>query len=420
MDLINLDYSKQYSLWHQDTPESREKDIADWQTVFTAHTIFPPDTNARILDMGCGLGRLLLMLERNGYHRLKGVDVDRTAFEVCRREGLDVENKTAIAFLKQCNDVFDVVYAFDIFEHIEKNEQPGLFTLIHERLSDEGFLAIRIPNALAQTAMYFYNIDFTHESPYTTVSLSFLCKNAGFRHIVHRPQYAESENVRGWKSQYAKLLKAEFGIDAPILTPNIMTLAFKTEETAERYRAAAPDIVNSYDVRSTEIEALRAACDDLAQNIVSVRQENASLRAENETARMELAEHISALERMCGDMAKETSELTTAFREFKVGIESDISGLHLLCRESGDGLSRLERDMTSHSDSVTVLRGHISALGARLDDVDVQKNVTADALGAIRQEQATMREKVKAMEATIAEYENSSLAERLKHLFLGK
>lgn len=420
MDLTNLDYSKQYTLWHQDTPESREKDIVDWQTVFTTHNLFPSDTNARILDVGCGLGRLLLMLGRNGYHCLKGVDVNRTVCEVCQREELDVENKAAVAFLEQCTDVFDVIYAFDIFEHIEKNEQPGFFSLIHERLSDEGFLAMRVPNALAQTAMYFYNIDFTHETPYTTVSLGFLCKNAGFRHVIHRPQYPEPENVRGWKSQYAKLLKAEFGIDDPILTPNIMTLAFKTEEAAQRYCAAAPDIVNSYDVRSPETEALRAVCDDLAQNIAAVRQENASLRAENEAARAELAERIAALESKCGDMVKEMSDLAAAFREFRTDIEGDISGLHRLCQESRDGLSQLERDTASHIDAMAALRGHVSALDARFEDIEALKNVTTDTLHSVQEEQVIMREKVKAIEATIAEYENSSLAKRIKYLFLGK
>jgi len=59
------------------------------------------DPQARILELGCGYGRLLLTLRRLGFHNLRGVDLSQEQVQLAGKLGLDcVVRGDALSFLK--------------------------------------------------------------------------------------------------------------------------------------------------------------------------------------------------------------------------------------------------------------------------------------------------------------------------------
>lgn len=149
-------------------------------------------------------------------------------------------------FLCNNSDTYDAIYAFDVLEHIEKEKQINLLNMIYERLSDNGFIVIQVPNALAPTSSFFRYVDFTHVISYTTETISFLLHNAGFHFFQVRPQHQELPSVQELKLPWARLYRHEFGIKDFILTPNIVAVAFKNKDCYAEYKMRAPSIQNNY------------------------------------------------------------------------------------------------------------------------------------------------------------------------------
>jgi 2-polyprenyl-3-methyl-5-hydroxy-6-metoxy-1,4-benzoquinol methylase len=242
----DFDYSYHYSNWHSDTDESRNADILWAKQLFDCHAIYPRGKGARVLEIGCGMGRVLLMLREQGYENLTGVDIDESQAGTAKKEGLRVYQTDANDFLRDGSEKFDAVYCFDVLEHIEKEDQLPLLKLINSRLADGGFVVIRVPNALSPTSMYFRYIDFTHCISYTTYSLSFLLRNAGLHYITVRAERQEPLRMQWMKIPWANLYRFEYGLEDFALTPNIVAVAFKDEDMFKDYMSRAPLVQNGY------------------------------------------------------------------------------------------------------------------------------------------------------------------------------
>lgn len=240
-------YKYQYEEWHQDTKESRDADIRASIDFINTHGVWPKSKTARIFDVGCGMGRFLLAYREKGYENLSGIDIDDYQIDIAKRESLDVELADAGLFFDKNEKAFDQVTMIDCLEHIDKDQQIDLLRSIDKNLNSEGCLVIRVPNALAPAFGYFRYIDFTHKLSYTETSLTYVLKNAGFEHILFRPAWKENENIIKHKVYYADLLKAEFGLNDPILTENLVVVAFKTRKALDAYQENAPKLEIKYE-----------------------------------------------------------------------------------------------------------------------------------------------------------------------------
>ena len=78
--------------------------------------------NPKILDVGCGTGGNLEMLQKFG--AAEGVDVSDEALEFCQSKGLTVHKGLAEA-LPFADESFDVVTALDVVEHLD-DDAAGL------------------------------------------------------------------------------------------------------------------------------------------------------------------------------------------------------------------------------------------------------------------------------------------------------
>jgi SAM-dependent methyltransferase len=73
-----------------------------------------------ILEVGCSGGALIGLLEREGFSRVSGIDINERSIERCKslgRKDVRIADGRATGF---SNEQFDVVIASDVLEHIEE------------------------------------------------------------------------------------------------------------------------------------------------------------------------------------------------------------------------------------------------------------------------------------------------------------
>jgi 2-polyprenyl-3-methyl-5-hydroxy-6-metoxy-1,4-benzoquinol methylase len=147
--------------------------------------ILPADRGAKILDIGCGLGSMLLALRDLGYHSLQGVDVSAEAVETSRARGLDVVRIDDLdGYCRAGTERFELVLMSHVLEHLDKARTIGILRLIRERLLAPGAaLVVVVPNAQSATGCYWAYEDFTHHTLFTAGSLQFVLRSAGFRSV---------------------------------------------------------------------------------------------------------------------------------------------------------------------------------------------------------------------------------------------
>lgn len=252
MEKYNLNYRLQYDNWHQDNEESKKRDIEINKEIIKLHNILPETKEAKILDIGCGMGRFLLTLHELGYNNLKGIEISKSQFDVAKKSGLDIEMADIIKYFESHNTLYEAIYCFDVLEHLEKDNQIILLDQIYKHMSNSGMVVLRIPNALAPTAMLFRYEDFTHTISYTAKTIEFLCKNSGFEYINIRPEFQKSEDLQLLKTNYANIYRKQFGFKDIILTPNLMVILFKNKDKHILYNELTPKIYNTYDKIDTD------------------------------------------------------------------------------------------------------------------------------------------------------------------------
>jgi 2-polyprenyl-3-methyl-5-hydroxy-6-metoxy-1,4-benzoquinol methylase len=96
---------------------------------------------ARILDYGCGTGKLLKLLKASGFDVL-GVEIAaKLADHAAIESGCDV--KAADAFFLDCKDQFDVIHIGDVLEHL--TEPASVLASLESHLKPNGYFYIEGP-----------------------------------------------------------------------------------------------------------------------------------------------------------------------------------------------------------------------------------------------------------------------------------
>jgi SAM-dependent methyltransferase len=94
----------------------------------------------RMLDVGCGAGRLTKAFEKCGWSAV-GIELSKKAVDTGRYRGLDLR----VGDLRDCSlGDFDLLTAFHVIEHV--HSPKFFFQQCRERLVDNGFLLIEVPD----------------------------------------------------------------------------------------------------------------------------------------------------------------------------------------------------------------------------------------------------------------------------------
>lgn len=104
-----------------------------------------PDT-ARILDIGCGYGNLVLRLEQE-YPNTVGVDLDADAIAIAAKSACVAQfHKQDGTELPFEDGSFDVVVLSDVLEHVERRQQRPVIEEARRVVRDGGRLILTVPH----------------------------------------------------------------------------------------------------------------------------------------------------------------------------------------------------------------------------------------------------------------------------------
>jgi 2-polyprenyl-3-methyl-5-hydroxy-6-metoxy-1,4-benzoquinol methylase len=159
-------------LWYRHVAAQFRRRVKDW---------LPQKKSARILDIGYGCGEFLVYLQELGYYNLIGVDCCSDELTYSKRFVHAEFVCTDIqSFLDSVQQNFEMVCAFNVLEHLQKEELVKVLYRIKKRLIPGGTLLAIVPNAaspFAGTSRYW---DFTHQLSFTTNSWQQLAIFVGF------------------------------------------------------------------------------------------------------------------------------------------------------------------------------------------------------------------------------------------------
>lgn len=97
----------------------------------------------RVLDVGCGWGGMLRVLQEEGYRAL-GVDYESASLEYCRRQSLPVRAMDLEAMAKS-GEKFDAILLVTVFEHLVDHRER--LQKLAALLVPRGVLVVLVPTA---------------------------------------------------------------------------------------------------------------------------------------------------------------------------------------------------------------------------------------------------------------------------------
>jgi SAM-dependent methyltransferase len=157
--------------------------------------------NALAVDLGCGRGEWLELLQENQYEGV-GVDLNLCMIEECRSRGLKAEFVDAIAYLRDlASGSLSLVTGFHIVEHLSFSQLIDLFRETSRVLCNRGTAIFETPNPEnAHVSGYSFYLDPTHRNPIPQELLCFTARQAGFETTqVERLQaYFEAGVFKGY------------------------------------------------------------------------------------------------------------------------------------------------------------------------------------------------------------------------------
>ena len=240
--------------------------------------IKPLYSDCPALDLGCGRGEWLELLEARGFAP-HGIDLDEGMLAACRERGFSVEQQDATtAFTPLADESQVVVSGFHLVEHLPSESLQNLVGEAFRVLKPGGLLILETPNPeniLVSTSGFF--LDPTHQRPIPLHLLKFFAEYYGFARVkvlrLHEssgiasksavtllevlggasPDYAVIAQKRGNEAQMAMT-------SAPFAQEKGVTL----EALSAKYDRQAESRINQVESRITQAETRIAQAESRA------------------------------------------------------------------------------------------------------------------------------------------------------------
>ena len=181
---ISSNISHLFGMANLDTIKKQQ--FPTWKRYYSR--ILPENKHSKIIDIGCGSGGFVYFLKWLGYENAYGIDISPEQIQVAKNLGINnVECADNMVFLKDKQNIYDVVIAKDLIEHFPKKNIIELLTLAFNSLKQGGRLIIQTPNAESPFGSRFRYYDFTHSVAFTKSSLSQVLRATGFENVKCYP-----------------------------------------------------------------------------------------------------------------------------------------------------------------------------------------------------------------------------------------
>jgi len=251
-------------------------------------------SNSQAIDLGCGRGEWLELLNEIGGFDAHGVDLDATMLEVCEAHKLKFQQQDALACLKSLEDESQtIVTGFHLAEHIPFEDLQELVKQAFRVLKPAGLLILETPNPenLVVGTVDFY-MDPTHKQPIPPYLLAFIPDYTGFQQtkivrlqedktLIHNGELTLLDVLRGVSPDYAviaqknaggalmdkfnKLFTQDYGITLEFITGNFDRQEKEKANRVEQRFVAIEATLQQAEARVKQVEAKTQQAEARAQ-----------------------------------------------------------------------------------------------------------------------------------------------------------
>jgi SAM-dependent methyltransferase len=142
----------------------------------------PDNPDTRYLDLACGCGEMLYLLEQRGITSTTGVDLCPEELATARRfvHG-ELVLQDVLEFLRaQPDESYDFITAINFLEHLTKDKLLATLREVRRVLAPGGTLVAMVPNAISVFGSTTRHWDLTHEWAFTPNNFHQLAALCGF------------------------------------------------------------------------------------------------------------------------------------------------------------------------------------------------------------------------------------------------
>lgn len=148
----------------------------------------PKNKDAKILELGTGMGQFYSFCLKYGYTDYEGIDLSTEEIKYVKEtinKDVIIHQMDILDYLKNAaSESFDVIVYNDVIEHLYKNEICELLLMVRRVLKKGGVFLIKTPNManpFVSTAGRY--IAFDHEIGFTETSMREILKATGYTDI---------------------------------------------------------------------------------------------------------------------------------------------------------------------------------------------------------------------------------------------
>lgn len=158
-------------------------DYAGFKLPAYLKSVLGGDYSIRILDFGGGFGQMSSALRTAGYKNVELLDISPPALQHCRSIGITCFDGAKPGFYETHQEIYDFVILSHVVEHFPKDETIAILAKIRDTLKPGGGIIVMVPNAQSHTGAYWAYEDFTHYTMFTSGSLYYVLRAAGFKDV---------------------------------------------------------------------------------------------------------------------------------------------------------------------------------------------------------------------------------------------
>lgn len=177
------------NLQQTSTEESYKSYLSFFKTYILPH--LPENKGMKILDIGCGPGHLLYVLNKEGYKNCLGIDSSQTQIDNAKKKLDNVVLRDALQYLSEHKNEFDIITMFDFVEHFDKKTLFTLLKLVNHSLRTNGLVIIHTTNGWSPFSRFYFFSDLTHQELYSPKTLGDALFSTGFRNCCYFPSEPE-------------------------------------------------------------------------------------------------------------------------------------------------------------------------------------------------------------------------------------
>jgi ubiquinone/menaquinone biosynthesis C-methylase UbiE len=169
------------------------------------------ENNQTLIEPGVGRGEHLRIFKNNGFN-VKGLDISIKSVEMSPDLDIDLINSDGLTW-PYPDASFDVVYSKSFIEHLQNPE-----SYLNEafRVLKPGGKIINLTPDWDTCYVKFFD-DFTHKTPFTSVSLDQITRMIGF---VDVKSYAFRQLPLTWKYPFFNFISSIIAPFVPVRTTN--------------------------------------------------------------------------------------------------------------------------------------------------------------------------------------------------------